>query len=159
MLKFYNYDIVFQEIPDEVTLAVNITGCPFRCSGCHSPHLREDIGTPLTGQTLDSLVQLYGTGITCVCFMGGDSNPEEVDRLASYVKTHYSLLTGWYSGREHIPKEICTANFDYIKLGPYMAQFGGLKHPNSNQHLYMVEKNGVLTDITTKFAAKSVGTR
>ena len=24
MLKYYNYDIVFQEVPDEVTLAVNL---------------------------------------------------------------------------------------------------------------------------------------
>lgn len=25
MLKYYNYDIVFQEYPDEVTLAINLT--------------------------------------------------------------------------------------------------------------------------------------
>ena len=47
MLKYYNYDIVFQEIPDEVTLAVNLTNCPHRCIGCHSPHLRHNIGEPL----------------------------------------------------------------------------------------------------------------
>ncbi len=27
MLKYTDYDVVFQEIPDEVTLAVNIAGC------------------------------------------------------------------------------------------------------------------------------------
>ena len=36
MLKYVNTGIVFQEIPDEVTLAVNISGCPCRCHGCHS---------------------------------------------------------------------------------------------------------------------------
>ena len=35
MVRFYNFDIVFAEIPDEVTLAINITGCPYRCPGCH----------------------------------------------------------------------------------------------------------------------------
>ena len=39
MLKYVNTDIVFQEIPDEVTLAVNISNCPCRCPGCHSQYL------------------------------------------------------------------------------------------------------------------------
>ena len=33
MLNYYNYDIVCQEIPDEITLAINITGCPNHCQG------------------------------------------------------------------------------------------------------------------------------
>ena len=37
MLKYAGYDIVFQEIPDEVTLAISLTNCPNRCPGCHSP--------------------------------------------------------------------------------------------------------------------------
>ena len=40
MLKYAGYDIVFQEIPDEVTLALNLSGCPNGCPGCHSPHLQ-----------------------------------------------------------------------------------------------------------------------
>ena len=28
MLKYVNHDIVFQEFPDEVTLAINLSGCP-----------------------------------------------------------------------------------------------------------------------------------
>ena len=31
MLRYINTDIVFQEFPDEVTLAINISGCPCRC--------------------------------------------------------------------------------------------------------------------------------
>ena len=44
MLKYAGYDIVFQEIPDEVTLALNLSGCPNGCPGCHSPHLQRDEG-------------------------------------------------------------------------------------------------------------------
>ena len=36
MLKYANYDIVFQEVPDEVTLAINISNCP--------NHISEPIG-------------------------------------------------------------------------------------------------------------------
>ncbi|SHF88735.1 hypothetical protein SAMN05444364_11530 [Prevotella scopos JCM 17725] len=39
MLRYINTDIVFQEFPDEVTLAINISGCPCRCPACHSQFL------------------------------------------------------------------------------------------------------------------------
>ena len=71
MLKFADYDIVFQEVPDETTLALNLSNCPHRCEGCHSPQLREDIGTPLTPKSLDSLLARYPY-VTCVGLMGGD---------------------------------------------------------------------------------------
>ncbi len=35
MLKYVNYDIVFQEFPDEVTLAINLSSCPNGSPGCH----------------------------------------------------------------------------------------------------------------------------
>ena len=44
MLKYLTYDIVFQEFPDEVTLAVNLSLCPNKCPGCHSSILMGDIG-------------------------------------------------------------------------------------------------------------------
>lgn len=31
MLKYVNTGIVFQEIPDETTLAINISNCPCAC--------------------------------------------------------------------------------------------------------------------------------
>lgn len=75
MLKFYNFDIVFQEIPDETTLAVNLTNCPNHCKGCHSPHLWADTGTPLEEESIKTLLIPYINGITCFCFMGGDAEP------------------------------------------------------------------------------------
>ena len=37
MLRYTDYDIVFREIPDETTLAVNLAGCPNRCPWCVVP--------------------------------------------------------------------------------------------------------------------------
>ena len=48
MLKYTTYDIVFQEFPDEVTLAVNLSLCPNGCPGCHSSYLQGDLGEELT---------------------------------------------------------------------------------------------------------------
>ena len=153
MLKFYNFDIVFQEIPDETTLAVNITGCPFRCEGCHSPHLREDIGEPLTEEALRVLSQQY-SGVTCVALMGGDADPAAVSVLGGFIRRELGLKSAWYSGAEAIPAAIDRGNFDFIKIGPYREEAGGLKNPHTNQRLYAVSRDGTLTDITERFHRK-----
>jgi len=36
MLRFVHEDVVWQEVPHEVSLAYTIAGCPLRCPGCHS---------------------------------------------------------------------------------------------------------------------------
>ena len=155
MLKYHNFDIVFQEIPDETTLAVNITGCPYRCPGCHSPHLREDTGEPLTQEALLSILERYGEGITCICLMGGDARPLEVQELAGWIKTSLGYRSAWYSGAEVLPEGIDPLNFDYIKIGPYVEAAGGLKSATTNQRRYHVEKDGSLTDITSRFARQN----
>lgn len=152
MLKYVNTGVVFQEIPDEVTLAVNISNCPCHCPGCHSHFLWDDIGTPLTTEVLDSFVKEYGKDITCVCFMGGDGDPESVNRLAIYLREHHpQLKVGWYSGRIRVPSVINKSDFDYIKLGPYIAHLGSLKQPTTNQRLYKRAAGGQFSDITYRF--------
>lgn len=149
MLKYTDFSIVFREIPDQVTLAINISGCPNQCPDCHSPWLREDIGTPLTDQTLMELITPYKDAITCVCFMGGDAHPDQVEHLATFLRTHYpNLLTGWYSGRPELPATLTTTAFNYIKVGPYIAAAGPLNSPTTNQRLYRIEPSGQMTDIT-----------
>lgn len=149
MLRCYNYDIVAAEIPDEITLALNITGCPIHCEGCHSQWLWDgEAGEPLTDDTLLAIVGQYGFGITCVAFMGGDSDPAEIARLAAVVKERWpEIRLGWYSGRDVLPEEFPSTRFDYIKLGPYIAARGGLDKPTTNQRLYRVEPDGSMTHI------------
>ncbi|MBO4518451.1 MAG: 4Fe-4S cluster-binding domain-containing protein [Paludibacteraceae bacterium] len=146
MLKVASYDIVFQEIPGEVTLALNLSGCPCHCPGCHSPHLAEDIGEELNEELLDGLLDRYGSMITCVCFMGGDQAPKEVAQLAAHVK---GIKTAWYSGRMNMPE----GGFDYVKLGGYVESLGGLKSPTTNQRLYKRVENE-WQDITSLFWQK-----
>ena len=136
MLKYYNYDIVFQEIPDEVTLAINLTCCPNRCDGCHSPHLWEDIGAELTSDEIDAILRSYLGRITCVCLMGGDNDKNAVEAMATYIKSKYELRFAWYSGREKFPSNI--EDFDYVKLGRYDKEKGGLKSADTNQRIYKV---------------------
>ena len=145
MLKCYSYDIVCQEVPDEITLAVNISCCPNRCPGCHSPWLWSDEGQPMTEEFLSGLINQYSAAITCFCFMGGDAEPLLVQRLASWIKDTYPhIKTAWYSGKEALPEGFSVDVLDYLKLGPYIEPLGGLKSPDTNQILYKVHKNGRL---------------
>ena len=158
MLKYVDILVSFSEIPDEITLCINISQCPNNCKGCHSPWLREDIGEDLNIESLYNLID-KNKGVTCVCFMGGDQDPAEISNLAFAVKlrSDYPYKTAWYSGKQHIPDEINVSDFDYIKIGPYIEEFGGLDNPNTNQKMYEVCKVSklpekfILKDITNKF--------
>lgn len=152
MLKFHNYSIVFQEIPGEVTLAINISNCPNKCNGCHSPYLMENTGKALYENSLAELLEKYGNAVTCVCFMGGDANPCEVERLSIFLRerTDKRIKTAWYSGRQQLPEHCSLQHFDYIKLGPYVEQLGGLNSATTNQRFYRIENMGMV-DMTKEF--------
>ena len=155
MLKYVNTDVVFQEIPDEVTLAVNISNCPCHCPGCHSHYLWEDIGLPLDTDAIDAFVTKYGKDITCLAFMGGDGDPKGVNMLAQYIhEEHPQFKVGWYSGRLRIPSDVKKTDFDYIKVGPYIRHLGPLGKPTTNQRMYKQNNAGTFDDITERFWRK-----
>ena len=157
MLKYVNSDIVFQEIPDEVTLAINISNCPCRCPGCHSRYLWEDIGLPLDTDAIDAFVEKYRDNITCIAFMGGDADPVGVNMLAQYIREEHSQFkVAWYSGRLRVPSAIQKTDFDYIKIGPYIRHLGPLKEPTTNQRLYRLSEDGKFEDITYRFWKRQI---
>ncbi|MEZ7697220.1 anaerobic ribonucleoside-triphosphate reductase activating protein [Prevotella jejuni] len=159
MLHYINTDIVFQEFPDEVTLAINVSGCPCHCPGCHSQFLWADRGHDLTTEALSTLIHEAKDTITCVGFMGGDGDLAEVDRLAEHVRqNHEGLKVGWYTGRTAISPLIDQQRFDYIKVGPYLRHLGGLDSPRTNQRMYRRCPDGSFEDITSRFWKRQVGT-
>ncbi|MCQ2243667.1 MAG: anaerobic ribonucleoside-triphosphate reductase activating protein [Bacteroidaceae bacterium] len=154
-MKYVNTGVVFQEIPGETTLSINISACPCHCPGCHSKYLWDDIGVELTESILNELIDRYMTDITCICFMGGDADPAEVNHLAAYVKENYpQIKTAWYSGRIRIHRDIEKANFNYIKVGPFLEHLGPLNKETTNQRLYKVTNGEDLQDITCLFWKK-----
>lgn len=155
MLKYVDTKVTFSEIPDEITLCIGISGCPIKCEGCHSSYLTEDIGTKLSIRGLHQLIN-SNDGITCVCFMGGDADPKFIKDLAFIISMQYpKLKTAWYSGRSTIEElDLDLADWNYIKVGPYIKEKGPLNNPNTNQRLYEVKENKgkfELLDITSRF--------
>ena len=107
--------VVMEEIPDRVSLAVEISNCRGNCVGCHSPFLKKDIGRELTADIIDRLVA-DNFGVNCFLFLGEGRDPEALLDLADHVRSK-GLLAAVYSGREEV-EEVFWDHFDYIKLGP-----------------------------------------
>lgn len=151
-LKYLGYSIVFQEVPDEVTLAINISGCPHRCEGCHSQYLWEYEGNYISDD-LVGLIEKYKELITCVCFMGGDQNRIELMQLA-HIVDYYGLNVALYSG---LPSRFSlygvAVYFNYIKVGAYDSSLGGLTSKTTNQRMYrqINKPSNIWEDITYKF--------
>lgn len=149
MLKYVDESVVFEEIPDMVSLAVSISGCPYNCSGCHSDYLRQDIGTELTTDEIDRLIA-RNSGINCFLFMGDAGKFDEISKLARHIrKTHPDLKIAVYSGSDTMPDQYKTG-FDYVKTGGYMEDAGPLNSETTNQRLYINSDTGLI-DITNQF--------
>ena len=87
--------------------------------------------------------------------MGGDAEPRRINRLAQYIHEEYPhLKVAWYSGRMRLSPEVNKDDFDYIKLGPYIAHLGPLNKPTTNQRLYRNTHNDAWEDITSRFWKK-----
>lgn len=134
-LKYLGYSIVFQEVPNEVSLAINISGCPYKCRGCHSEYLWEYKGNYLCDDIYD-LIQQYDGLITCVCFMGGDQNQSDLLNCFNIVK-QFGLKICLYSGNDNQDSLNDIINYcDYLKIGHYDEVLGGLDSHTTNQRFY-----------------------
>lgn len=150
-MKYYNYQVTFSEIPDEITLCINLTGCPIRCADCHSKFLWEDTGVELTKEEIYRILD-ENKGVSCVCLMGGDGDYKNLHAVFDYIRTWMMvnkkhLKLALYSGRVDVQDLVDRAgewigNLHYVKVGPYIASLGGLNNKDTNQRLYMMNVNG-----------------
>ncbi len=168
MVKYIKDDVMvtFSEVPDEISLTLNISNCPHHCKGCHSPYLRKDIGDELTNDVLDDLIE-KNEGVTCVCFLGEGNDVQEILDLAVHVHLK-GLKTAIYCGTFDVDERMWDV-FDYLKLGEYNEEKGPLNKETTNQRMYAYKtewradeiKNGIKNpqhmgwkDITYKFWKK-----
>lgn len=142
-MRFLSRQIVFREIPTEISLSYLVTGCQMKCPGCHS----SDAWNAARGETLDfnrlSLdLQRYGHGITCVLFMGGEWHEAELASMLAWIRNR-KLKTALFTGLDEV-SDALKANLDYLKIGPYVAHLGGLESPDTNQKLIHLPTNQII---------------
>lgn len=138
-------DVVLEEVPDRVTLAVEIPNCQGSCPGCHSSFLKLDLGKELTAAEADRLVE-DNFGVNCFLFLGEGNDHEALMELAAHLRAaHPDLELALYSGRQEVEEEIYEA-FDFVKVGPYVEALGPLSEASTNQRMYYHRE-----DITSRF--------
>lgn len=138
-------DVVLEEVPDRVTLAVEIPNCQGSCPGCHSSFLKLDLGKELTAAVADRLVE-DNFGVNCFLFLGEGNDREALMKLAAHLRAaHPKLELALYSGRQEVEEEIYEA-FDFVKVGPYVEALGPLSEASTNQRMYYHRE-----DITSRF--------
>ena len=152
-------NVVLEEIPDRLTLAIDISNCTGLCEGCHSPFLRRDVGVELTPEAIDSLIA-GNFGIHCFLFLGEGNDHAALMSAANYVRRAYpSLALGLYSGRESVEEDVWEL-FDYVKIGPFRPSCGPLNKTTTNQRLYRILHNAdgtrTVDDITARFWRKGI---
>jgi anaerobic ribonucleoside-triphosphate reductase activating protein len=104
------------------------------------------------GDDIEALINEHD-GITCDCFMGGDQNPQELNELIDCVHLK-GLKVCLYTGRDDVPGEI--HNLNYLKIGHYVEECGGLDKPTTNQKFYVVYDDKDYFDITSLFRKERI---
>jgi anaerobic ribonucleoside-triphosphate reductase activating protein len=131
-MKFTRTDIVLQEVPNEVSIVFEISGCPHKCEGCHSNYLAEDKGKKLTAEVYRKVLNNYRALASCVLFMGGEWD-EDIKEFLDIARA-YGFKTALYTGAEWQDLESgIKKRLDYLKVGAYKAECGGLSEKSTNQ--------------------------
>ncbi|WP_165009388.1 anaerobic ribonucleoside-triphosphate reductase activating protein [Neisseria yangbaofengii] len=140
--------IVWQEVPNETSLAFLIAGCPLRCQGCHSAgSWKVGLGKALTSEYLAGRLKRYRGLISCVLFMGGEWQPEALLPLLMLAQSA-GLKTCLYTGLERDELEAVSdgliERLDYLKTGRWVMELGGLDSPTTNQRFTDLRTGEVL---------------
>jgi anaerobic ribonucleoside-triphosphate reductase activating protein len=130
-MKFADYDIVFKEHPNHVSLLFRITGCPNHCKNCHSSELHGNSGEELTIPRFIDILQRYHGLFTNVIFFGGEWESDHLCKLLEICRCKGIRTTLWSGCAEIAPKIL--GLLDYVKTGEYDEQKGGLDSPRTNQ--------------------------
>ncbi|MDG6447852.1 anaerobic ribonucleoside-triphosphate reductase activating protein [Glaesserella parasuis] len=144
-IRFISEQIVWQEVPNETSLAFLISGCPLGCKGCHSiESWKLGSGQFLSEIYLQQRLAQYQGLISCVLFMGGEWLPELLLQRLQLVRQS-GLKTCLYTGLEleQLPQEIL-AVLDYVKTGRWIAELGGLNCITTNQRFISLQTGEVL---------------
>ncbi|GGK13747.1 hypothetical protein GCM10007962_05000 [Yeosuana aromativorans] len=148
-MNYYDFQVVLQEVPGEISLCFSICGCSLQCEGCHSSFLwKEENGYELTKAVFSEKLQQYKNLATCVLFMGGEWHKDQLVDLLKLAKNK-QYKTCLYTGEETVSKDILN-QLDWIKTGKWMPELGGLSSEKTNQKFIEITSNTIKNNLFIK---------
>ncbi|MFC2293090.1 MAG: anaerobic ribonucleoside-triphosphate reductase activating protein [Kingella oralis] len=148
-LRFTREEIVWQEVPNEVSLAFLFSGCPLRCADCHSADSwKAGLGEVLRADDLRARLRRYAGLLTCVLFLGGEWQPENLLALLRVARDEFGLKTCLYTGleRDEVPPMLLP-ELSFLKTGRWLPERGGLDSPTTNQRFVDLQTGMDLTSL------------
>lgn len=140
-------NIVFQEVPNEISISFSIAGCKVGCVGCHSAELWYIKGGYTVTEQLyrDTLTRYQGLA-TNVLFLGGEWEKDTLIKYLEIARNEYGMKTCLYTGECDVSVDI-KENLTYLKTGKWLASLGGLESKTTNQRFVEVETNKNLNEL------------
>jgi anaerobic ribonucleoside-triphosphate reductase activating protein len=146
-MNYDKLDIVFQEVPNEISLVIRFTGCPLACKGCHSENVKSAKGEYLTLVDFKSILNRNKHNVSCILFMGGEWNSELVDYIDLAAESGFK--TCLYTGLVDVHPKL-KRNLTYLKTGPWIESRGGLDSVDTNQVFRDLTTGTILNHLFTK---------
>lgn len=160
LVPVYQTGITLTEVPDHISLFIELGQCKQHCEGCHSPHLWEDMETltPLETICIEA-TQAVAKGANAIVLMGGTTNKGVTsENLVEIVKALSQIApVCLYSGTDNIVAG--TLEFlTWLKVGSYQKDLGGLDSPKTNQKFFRKEKGNIpmWRDVTYLFRHENI---
>ena len=160
MFRYHSTNIYLIEIPDEISLGYYIAGCPKHCKNCHTPEVWDDDPNldsypVLTLDIIFDEIEKNHMLISNILFFGGDWNETLLRSYFRSIKETVNnndlpeISTSLYTGKELSELEPATLQLlDYVKVGPYKEELGGLQSKTTNQRLYKLDRGEIEKDLT-----------
>jgi anaerobic ribonucleoside-triphosphate reductase activating protein len=133
----YDRQVTFSEVPDYISYTFFVAGCPMKCKGC-SWEGKFSSKTEINLSEYKKILKSQVGFCEVICFLGGEWEYDIVE----YLKTakEMGFKTWLYTGRDNLPKEIMD-NLNFVKLGSYQANKGGLMKETTNQKFINLDEN------------------
>lgn len=155
----YQTGITLQELPNMISFYIQFSECSLHCVGCHSSYLwgKYNNRKPLNW-IIDRVLCAKDDGADAIILFGDINNNISTEDLCALCKELSEILPICiYSGADDILSALGSYStlkyIKWLKLGHYSKTAGPLDCDTTNQHMYLVEADG-LVDITKKLFKK-----
>lgn len=146
VLNKHQVNITLSELPNYISLVLQVPGCQQSCPGCHSKELRDiNSGEDFSLEEFKAILNKYRGKLSGVVFLGGEWFSDFIYFLEEAQDNR--LKTCLYTGKEELEDTKILKYLDFIKYGPWIQEKGGLDSKTTNQRFINVKTNEKLNKL------------